>query len=298
MRPDWIAADWGTTALRVWAMAGDRVLAARSSDEGMGKLLPDQFEAALLRLTHDWLGGDPLPVIACGMVGARQGWSEAAYRPVPCTPLGAPFHRVVPQDSRIAVQIVPGLSQADPADVMRGEETQIAGFLATEPGFDGILGLPGTHNKWAVVEGGQVTRFQTCMTGEVFALLAGQSVLRHGLGQGWDEAAFVQAVTEAAARPEALMTELFALRARGLLQGYSGDAARTRLSGLLIGAELAATRSLWQGRSVALIGAGSLSQNYASALAALGQVARVTDGATITLAGLIAAHRMLQERAA
>lgn len=299
-RPDWIAADWGTTALRVWAMAGDRMLEARASDEGMGKLGPGQFEPALLRLIADWLpaAAGPLPVIACGMVGARQGWSEASYRPVPCPPLGAPFHRVVPQDGRLALYILPGLSQSDSADVMRGEETQIAGFLAAEPGFEGVLALPGTHNKWVAVAAGRVTRFQTCMTGEMFALLAGQSVLRHGLGQGWDAAAFSEAVAEASAHPETLMTQLFALRARGLLQGYSGDAARARLSGLLIGAELAATRPLWAGQPVALIGAGALSQSYATALAVLGQTARVTDGTTITLAGLIAAHRMLQENTA
>lgn len=299
-RPDWIAADWGTTSLRVWAMAGDRVLAARDSDEGMGKLAPGGFEPALLRLIGDWLpeASAALPVIACGMVGARQGWSEAAYRTVPCPPLGPPFHRITPDDRRIAVHILPGLAQPDPADVMRGEETQIAGFLATEPGFDGTLALPGTHNKWVAVEGGRIIRFQTCMTGELFALLTGQSVLRHGLGQGWDAAAFAQAVTEAAARPETVMTELFALRARGLLHGYSGDSARARLSGLLIGAELVATRPLWQGEDIALIGAGPLVQTYAVALAALGQPARVTEGATITLAGLIAAHRMLQENAA
>ena len=39
IQPDWIAADWGTSNLRVWAMSADgSVLAEASSDQGMGKL--------------------------------------------------------------------------------------------------------------------------------------------------------------------------------------------------------------------------------------------------------------------
>ena len=64
---------------------------------------------------------------------------------------------------------------------MRGEETQIAGALSLMPGFDGVLCLPGTHSKWAQICAGEVVSFQTFMTGEMFALLSEQSVLRHGL---------------------------------------------------------------------------------------------------------------------
>lgn len=295
MRVEWIAADWGTTALRLWAMAGSRVLERRQSEDGMGHLARDGFEPALLRLAEGWLGDAPMPVVACGMVGARQGWSEAAYRPVPCPPLGQPMHRVAAQDPRLRVHIVPGLAQMQPPDVMRGEETQIAGYLASDPGFDGVIGLPGTHTKWARVRQGRVQAFQTCMTGETFALLAGQSVLRHGIGPGWDEGAFAAAVAEILQAPERLAALLFPLRAAALLQDLPPDAARARLSGLLIGAELAATRAIWQGQPIALIGAGRLAGHYATALAAAGAMATATDGAEITLAGLIAARTLLQE---
>ncbi|AMY67488.1 2-dehydro-3-deoxygalactonokinase, putative [Frigidibacter mobilis] len=55
--PDWIAVDWGTSQLRVWAMAGGRVLAAAASEDGMGRLAPAAFEPALLRLIEPWLAG-------------------------------------------------------------------------------------------------------------------------------------------------------------------------------------------------------------------------------------------------
>ena len=79
----WIAVDWGTSNLRVWAMAADgAVLDHATSDDGMGKLARDAFEPALLALVAPWLGSGTTPVIACGMVGSAQGWSEAAYRQV------------------------------------------------------------------------------------------------------------------------------------------------------------------------------------------------------------------------
>lgn len=295
MTPDWIAADWGTSALRVWAMRGEDVLTEAQSADGMGRLAQDGFEPALLRLIDGWLTGAPLPVIACGMVGARQGWSEAAYRAVPCPPLGPPFHQVQPADPRFTLHILPGLSQSAPPDVMRGEETQIAGFLQRRPGFDGTLCLPGTHTKWVHVRAGRVERFQTCMTGEVFALLSGHSILRHGLGEGWDDTAFPTAVAEAAADPARLFSDLFALRARSLLGSPPPGAARARLSGLLIGMELAATRAFWQAGPVVLIGAGGLVGHYATALSALNCPVELTDGTDITLAGLCAAHRLLKE---
>ena len=51
----WIAADWGTTHLRVWAMSDSgTVLDKAQSDDGMGRLARDDFPAALDRLTADW----------------------------------------------------------------------------------------------------------------------------------------------------------------------------------------------------------------------------------------------------
>ena len=171
--PDWIAVDWGTSRLRAWAMAaGCAVLADAASERGMGGLASADFEPALLALVGGWLGQAAVPVVACGMVGARQGWVEAPYRTVPCAPLGEATVTAPARDPRLRVRVVPGLAQARPPDVMRGEETQIAGWLAARPGFDGVLCLPGSHSKWVRVSAGEVVSFQTFMTGELFAALA------------------------------------------------------------------------------------------------------------------------------
>ncbi|WP_103258402.1 2-dehydro-3-deoxygalactonokinase [Tabrizicola aquatica] len=286
--PAWIAVDWGTSNLRAWAMASDgRVLAEATSDEGMGKLPRDGFEPALLRLIGPWLGAHP-PVVACGMVGSRQGWCEAPYRSVPCTPLDRAAQVMAPTtDPRLRVSIAPGLKQTSPADVMRGEETQIAGALRLLPGYDGVFCLPGTHSKWVHISAGEVVSFQTFMTGEMFALLSEASVLRHGMqGEGWDDTAFDTGVGDALSRPERLGARLFSLRAEGLIAGLSPQAARARLSGLLIGTELAAAKPYWLGQRVTLIGAEKLSAAYARALAAQGVEAQRLNATDCTLAGL------------
>jgi 2-dehydro-3-deoxygalactonokinase len=291
---DWIAADWGTSNLRVWAMGprGASPLAHAESGEGMGTLDPAGFEAALLRLVGGWLGDARVPVIACGMVGSRQGWVEAPYRAVPCAPV-VPGRLTVPHvsDARLDVRIVPGLKQESPADVMRGEETQIAGFLSQRPQFDGVLCLPGTHSKWARISAGEVVSFQTFMTGELFGLLAERSVLRFTVaGEGWEDGAFADAVNTALSRPERALSRLFTLRAEGLLRSLPAGVARARLSGTLIGIELAGARPYWLGQNVAIVGAEKLGRAYAAALAAQGLASERLDAAAMTLAGLTAAR--------
>ena len=299
MTPEWIAVDWGTSHLRAFAMHGMQATAEVSSDNGMGRLARDAFEAALLDLVSGWLTG-PIDIVACGMVGSRQGWHEAPYRSVPCTPLDpSGLVRVPTKDARLRMSIVPGLKQPDPADVMRGEETQIAGALALLPDFEGVLCLPGTHSKWVHVSAGEVVSFQTCMTGELFALLSQQSVLRHGMqGDGWDDVAFDAALSDALSRPERLGSRLFSLRAEGLLNNLSQSAARARLSGLLIGVELAATKPYWLGQPVAIVGADRLAALYARALTAQGAAPRPLSVRDATLAGLAFARHTAHQTVA
>jgi len=301
MQPDWIAVDWGTSRLRAWAMGPEGPLAQAASDKGMNGLAPEAFEPALLELVAPWLAPDRrMPVLACGMVGAKQGWIEAPYQSVPCPPADPGGAVTAPtRDPRLEVRILPGLCQNGPADVMRGEETQIAGLLAQNPGFAGQVCLPGTHTKWVTVSDGRVTGFRTVMTGELFALLSTQSVLRHSLGgAGWDAEAFHAALDEARAQPADLTAALFSVRAEALLAGLSPAQARARLSGLLIGAELAGAAAATPGtpgHALAIIGATEGAAPYLDALRHCGHDPLVLDTETATLAGLTAARAALKE---
>lgn len=302
-RLDWIAVDWGTSALRAWALdASGKVLAHAHSQDGMGTLTPDGYEPALLRLAGGWLpdGGMCVPVIVCGMAGARQGWTEAAYRQTPCPPVaGGQMTPVATADGRLDVSIVPGLCQMEPPDVMRGEETQLAGLMRQAGAADAVVCMPGTHSKWVRMEGGAVAGFTTVMTGELFAVLSTHSILRHSVGtSGEDRDAFLQGVSDMLADAGALTAALFGIRASGLLSGTGQEAARSRLSGLLIGAELAATRALWEGTSVHLVGAGPLVASYADALAHAGGAAISHDAGELTLQGLAMARAAMKEAAA
>ena len=294
---DWVAVDWGTSNLRAWAMDdGGAPRAHAASHRGMAGLAPEDFEPALVALVTSWLRPEArTAVVACGMVGARQGWADAGYASVPCPPAGArPATRPAVADPRLAVYILPGVCQAAPADVMRGEETQIAGLLARNPRFDGVVCLPGTHSKWVHVSAGEIVSFASFMTGELFGLLSERSVLRHGLdGAGFSEPDFDAAVDDALSHPERLAGRLFSLRAENLLAGLEPDRARARLSGLLIGAELAAARPYWLGRDIALVGARGLAERYARALSAQGIAPTAHDAEALTLAGLAAAYAHL-----
>lgn len=299
MKADWIAVDWGTTNLRAFAMGPEGIRAEAMSEDGMGRLTPSDFEPALIQLIEPWLGPGVTPVLACGMVGSRQGWFETPYRATPCTPMDVgQMVRVPVRDPRIKVQIVPGLKQMKPADVMRGEETQIAGALALDPAFDGAMCLPGTHSKWVQISAGEVVSFQTYLTGEMFALLSAQSVLRHGMAAtGWDEDAFDLGVANGMARPERLAAHLFRLRAEGLIADLGPDAARAQLSGLLIGAELAAARPYWLGARVVMVGAPGLTALYGRALATMGAPSQTLPAKDCTIAGLARAAGRLMKAA-
>ena len=294
---DWIAVDWGSSNLRAWAMtdAGD-ALAEAVAATGASGLDPEGFEPVLLAAVGNWLGeGARTDVVVCGMAGARGAWIEAPYAAVPCAPGPAAFARAPTRDPRLAVRILPGLRQDAPADVMRGEETQIAGLLAGEPRFEGVACLPGTHTKWCHLSAGEVVSFASYMTGEIFALMATQSVLRRTVAaEGWSEADFLDAVEDGLARPERVAARLFGLRAEALLHGLEPERARARLSGMLIGAELAGARPYWLGRDVVLIGASALAEAYRAALGLGGLAARIVDATAMARAGLAAARAQLQ----
>jgi 2-dehydro-3-deoxygalactonokinase len=264
-----------------------------SSARGMAKLSREEFEPALLSLIGDWLpAGQKTLVVACGMVGARQGWIEVPYNEAPCPPASAQSARS-PQtsDPRLDVRIIAGVMQREPADVMRGEETQIAGLLQHAPGFDGVICMPGTHTKWVRVSGGKIVDFKSCMSGEVFGLLATQSVLRFSVGgDGWDEKEYDEAVRAGLERPESFAGALFSIRASSLIAGLTQAAANARLSGMMIGTELAATRAYWNNGVVSMIDNGRQAALYAAALKIAGAATTLLPAQDVTLAGLRAAR--------
>ena len=294
-----IVGDWGTSRLRLWLRQGKSVIHRR---DGPGiAALADSPEKTFLDLVGDWREARPSGALLCGMVGSRIGWVEAPYAPCPADPAAVAGKTIRFQADGLPVTLVPGLSCANPLggpDVMRGEETQIFGALALSPALKTgrhLLVLPGTHNKWTVVEDGRVTGFVTAPVGETFALLKQHSTLAAGGGaQAEGSAEGFRLGLDRIGRhgPARLAHLMFETRSRQLLEGLSSADAMGFLSGLLVGADVAAARD-WFGpmEAVTVIGAGALSDLYVQALAKLDVGAAVIDGDAAVLAGLSAISR-------
>ena len=297
METKWIAVDWGTSTLRAWLMGEDgQVLESLRSSSGMSLLRSHEFEGVLVRLLEPYLTHEVTPVLCCGMVGAREGWMETAYRLVPCqTDLIEHANVVETSDKRLKVWILPGLSQTSPSDIMRGEETQIAGYLMRSPDFFGTICLPGTHTKWAQVSAKEVVSFRTFLTGEMFEILTKHSILRFNLETDiWNEDAFLEAVNDALSAPQHFSSRLFKIRADTLLNEMCAATARARLSGYTIGLELAGARAYWLGQQLALIGESPLCTLYQNALREHGVTCRVHEGDEMVLEGLKSAYSNLK----
>ncbi|MGB0867752.1 MAG: 2-dehydro-3-deoxygalactonokinase, partial [Granulosicoccaceae bacterium] len=218
-----------------------------------------------------------------------QGWIEVPYLscPVDCGAVSSALGRLTLADGGI-VHIVPGLSIEPPdrvPDVLRGEETQVFGTVRDAD--TATIILPGTHSKWVSLVDSVVESFQTYMSGEVFSLLAEQSVLRHSVAlEAWDDAAFLQAVNEAVKHPAGFLNACFGLRAKGLLHQADSAKLSASLSGWVIGCELASTKNFWRNHTVAVVGAEALAKRYREAIQSLGGVAVCHDPDQTTLAGL------------
>ena len=269
-----VAIDWGTTTARAYRFdEGGSVVAEHSAALGVQKIEGGRFRDALVTL----LGGDlpkDTPFIACGMIGSRQGWLEAPYLDCPTdfvAMAGALAH--LPD---VPLAIVPGLICRDAdgvPDVMRGEETQVFGALE-EPYNRELIVLPGTHSKWVLVDHGWIETFSTFMTGELYAVLREHSILGRLAAPGADSAAAFDRGIRASLRDGAVLShDVFSARTLALTAELAPEDVADYLSGLLLGAEVAAGRR-WierhsaQNRSVTLIGDSMLCNRYRRALAA------------------------------
>lgn len=292
-----VAVDWGTSSLRIWSLSADGDILDRFSGSlGMSGLAPHDFERVLETQLKRMSVGPEIPAVICGMAGAAQGWFEAPYVSAPTALSQLGSRAVQVPGTQRQVHILPGIKQLSPANVMRGEETQLLGLLTKQPELDAVVCLPGTHSKWVEVRNGCVERFTTCMTGEIFGLLSEQSVLKHSLvDEGWDTQAFNDTLIETIEAPEHFANALFSLRADRLLSGLSSAKARARLSGLLVGIELAATRTYWEHKQVILLGDTELCSHYADALTLQSVAVELADSEATTLAGLCSAFQQRQE---
>lgn len=284
-----VGLDWGISTFRAYRLAADGAIEETvEAPRGILTVEDGDFAGALEHLLDGWAEiPSSLPILVSGMITSRQGWVETPYLDCPAD-AAALAAALVPHETASGrrLWLVPGLRHHDAAgapDVMRGEETQLAGCITEWP--DGLFVLPGSHSKWARVADGRIAGFTTFMTGEVFAALKDHTILGRLMEPGESADAFERGVAEGldtAPQRAGLLHRLFAVRSLGLFDRLPGPALSDYLSGLLIGSEIrealgASPRE--RDTPIVLVGGGALVDRYARALAGAGHHAeRAPDG--------------------
>lgn len=294
-----VIVDWGTSSFRAWLMARDgKILAESRGREGMTHCATSGFETVLRQHLASLAAPATLPILICGMAGARQGWIEAPYVDAPTRLAEFASEAVSVPNGFADIRILPGIAQRDALapEVMRGEETQLLGL--GDGSESQLVCMPGTHSKWVVVEDGWVRRFATFMTGELFALLNKHSTLSFAIDTDIpfdaNTPAFMRALDKGAADFSLGVSRLFCVRAAQLLDFESRADGAAHLSGLLIGAEVLAARQNFPDQShVTLVASGPIAGLYAAALNHVGLNVRHVDADHAVRRGLFAAAQSL-----
>jgi 2-dehydro-3-deoxygalactonokinase len=283
--PDgFIAVDWGTTNRRAYRIdsAGNRTDEFEDA-KGILSVGDGGFPEAIGEIRSK-LGDKPL--LLAGMIGSNRGWKEAPY--VPC-PAGIEelAQALVWADERAA--IVPGVSFVGDgrADIMRGEEVQLLGAVASRlVDSNALVCHPGTHNKWTVLHQGRIQSFRTVMTGEIWSLLKEHSILADLLEGPVEVDEVFRNAARHAVFNEALPAELFSVRASVVLGQMKKQDAPSYASGLLIGTDVRIGLAVPAGAQVVVMGRPELTRLYVAALGQANRETRELDGEQCFLAGI------------
>lgn len=273
-----IVVDWGTSNFRAYRFEDGAVAETRTAAAGILTVEGGGFEAVLRREIGGWVGPEA-EIFLSGMITSRNGWVETPYVETPATIEALAANAVTRRlEDGATLRFLPGVCQRSPSpDVMRGEEIQV--FGAVGPEATATLIHPGTHCKWVRVERGAIAGFRTFMTGEVYGVLRGHSILGRLIPEGeagFDREAFASGVRQALSPASAgLLNDLFTTRSGALLGAFPPEAIADRLSGLLIGREIRDGLALgWITEEPMLFGEPALCERYALALEAAGRTSR------------------------
>lgn len=278
-----ISVDWGTSnfRLRLLDARTKKVLQSVQSEMGVKQLFTDwqqvggSRESIFLKYLHQQIGKlkheipKETPVCISGMASSSIGMRELSYANLPfeMNGNGLLIEEIITELIPHPIHLISGVCSEN--DVMRGEEVELIGLFAQNPGISsGTFILPGTHSKHIHCSNGMVHSFETFMTGELFELLRKHSILSNSLEKAEfgkkEENAFVKGASDGYSK-EQLLHHFFTIRAKDLFGQQDKSEAYYYLSGLLIGNELS-SKQLLESDRIFLCSTGLLQKLYMSAI--------------------------------
>lgn len=285
-----IAIDWGTSSFRAYLLDQQgKLLAAVHSDHGILSVSGNSFSQVLGQQLVKFGDISDIPIICSGMITSRQGWLETPYVECPAGVQDLADALVTLQTREFGtIHFVPGVQQLLPEpDIMRGEETQLAGV---ETRGRHVALLPGTHSKWVTTEDSVITGFSTFMTGDIFKAVLSQTILRAVSTREWSDEDFAAGVQEGYRRMgsgKGLLSTLFQTRVKSILELDPRAGTESYLSGMLIGTEIAEAKMAgYAGQEpVMVFGSQELTRHYITALNTL-KVASIPAPQDVSARGL------------
>jgi 2-dehydro-3-deoxygalactonokinase len=292
--------DMGTTNCRVYVTEGRHVWARVEAQFGvrdaeraksanhLREKLEVVIEEALMKARSSGLTSRPAFAVGAGMLTSRQGLLEIPHLPVPVgeAELARHMQPVSPQlAGGVELLLAPGvrtgtlsgdLESALRSDVMRGEETLVAGLVAGgRIAANGAMLNLGSHWKWIWLDDQKsISRSRTALTGELIHVTQSHTLLASGLPKQKPAALHRQWLERGGreARESGLSRALFCVR---LLEQAGQGTPEERLSflyGAFMEAEMMALdhdQSLRGVRSICITGPGPLAQAWKEKLEAI-----------------------------
>ena len=267
-----LGCDWGTSSfrLRLFNQEDKRVEAEIYSNQGVANVYKQWQELTNLdSVTQELffrcelkkqvdnlssktqLNFSNATILLSGMASSSIGMKPIPYANAPFSISGSDMlTEMIQADHHLPHDILLVSGVKTETDVIRGEETQLVGMvslLKTKKIYQGpgIFIFPGTHSKHLYVQDDQLKEINTCMTGELFEILKGNSVLKDSVDSSLlnfetdqDQESFRRGVK--AASEKSMLEQLFKVRTNQLFCLLDKRQNTFFLSGLLIGSELSA----------------------------------------------------------
>lgn len=306
-----LSCDWGTTTFRLRLIETGNLTTIAEENNSLGiaaafKLFKQSWKLEKDRLffylsiiqknigmleQKSSISLQGFPLVISGMASSTIGMTELAYKELPFFIDGSDLHVKelkasdnFPHD----VLIISGCRTGN--DVMRGEETQVAGCDPNPAYGEQIFILPGTHSKHITVTKNKVADIKTYMTGEVFDLLSKKSILAASVEEGGDlfdtknKESFEKGVLDSVRLN--LLHSSFLVRTNDLFKKLTKKENYSYLSGLVIGTELKELVKK-DPASITLVSNDVLGQNYQVALQVLkiNENVKVQDADEATVKG-------------